>query len=828
MERYLCIHCHFYQPPRENPWLESVELQDSAYPYHDWNERITAECYAPNAAARILDGQGRIAGIVNNYARISFNFGPTLLSWMEAQAPETYAAVLAADRESQALFSGHGSALAQAYNHMILPLASRRDRQTQVIWGIYDFRRRFGRDPEGMWLPETAVDTETLEVLAEQGIKFTILAPHQARQERRLSAPSRARPARDGEPGGRQWRNVEGAKIDPTRAYVCRLPSGRSINLFFYDGPVSRAVAFEGLLSSGEKFAERLLSGFAEHRRWPQLMHIATDGETYGHHHPHGDMALAYALHYIESKNLARITNYGEYLAKHPPTHEVEIIDKTSWSCLHGVERWRANCGCNTGRADWQQEWRGPLRDALDTLRDRLTPEFETRAGELLRDPWAARDDYIHVVLDRAQPNLDAFLARFARRDLQAQDTVTALKLLEMQRHLMLMYTSCGWFFDELSGIETVQVMEYAGRAVQLAQELFGDGAEAAFLEKLAQAHSNLPEQGNGAEIYVRYVQPAALRLLDVGAHFAISSLFSRYTDKSSIYCYDVEIHDRHAERSGHARLAVGRADISSRIIREVLPISFGVVHLGDHNFNAGVRHFIDTDTYEAMVAELLDVFARADMAETVRVLDRHFEGATFSLKSLFRDEQRHVLDEILENILGEVAASYRQIYDNHATLMRFLTTNQMPQPKVLRITAEFVLNTALRRAFGEEELDLDRISGLQEAAARERVQLDATGLAYVVEQRMKELAARFAANPLEPGALARLTEVVDLVRSLPFEVNLWKAQNVYYEIMRRVYPEVLARSDQEGQRWAREFVVLGERLGVTVIAHVTEAPLAA
>ncbi len=813
MERYLCIHCHFYQPPRENPWLEAVELQDSAYPYHDWNERITAECYAPNSAARILDGQGRIAEIVNNYARISFNFGPTLLSWMEAETPAIYQAVLAADRLSEELFSGHGSALAQAYNHMILPLANRRDKQTQVIWGIRDFRRRFGRDPEGMWLPETAVDTETLEVLAEQGIKFTILAPHQARQERRF---------------GRPWKNVEGAKIDPKRAYVCKLPSGSAINLFFYDGPVSRAVAFEGLLSSGEKFANRLLSGFSEHRRWSQLMHIATDGETYGHHHPHGDMALAYALRHIESNHLARITNYGEYLAKYPPQHEVEIIENTSWSCAHGVERWRSDCGCNAGRAGWNQQWRGPLRAALDTLRDQLAPRFEEKTRELLNDPWAARDNYIDVVLDRSKAGIDGFLARHARRDLYDEDVVAALKLLEMQRHVMLMYTSCGWFFDELSGIETVQVIEYAGRALQLAEQLFGDHAEPAFLQKLALAHSNLPEQGNGADIYQRHVKPSALTLLDVGAHFAISSLFSRYTDQSSIYCYDVSIHNRRAERSGRAQLAVGHADIRSRVTQEEMPIAFGVLHLGDHNFNAGVLRFPGNEVYEAMVGELTDVFSRADMAEAVRVLDRYFEGATYSLKSLFRDEQRHVLNEILEHILAEVAASYRQIYDSHVALMRFLTSINMPLPKVLSITAEFVLNTALRRAFTEEELDPDRIKGLLEAAARERVQLDATGLAYATERRLGQLADRFAAQPEKPGELNRLSTIVELVHSLPFQVNLWQVQNVYYDSLRRVYPEVLARSDEESQSWARVFASLGEYLGVAVTVPAAEQPVAA
>ncbi|MCA1666375.1 MAG: DUF3536 domain-containing protein, partial [Thermomicrobia bacterium] len=468
--RYVCIHGHFYQPPRENPWLEAIELQDSAYPYHDWNERITAECYAPNAASRILSGAGRIAQIVQNYARISFNFGPTLLAWMEAQAPDTYAAILDADRESRDRFSGHGAAMAQVYNHIILPLANRRDKWTQIHWGIADFTHRFGRAPEGMWLSETAVDLETLDILAEQGIAFTVLAPSQAGMVREI--------------GAEEWEDVSGARIDPTRAYVQQLPSGRTIALFFYDGPISRGVAFEGLLDRGENLVNRLLGAFSDERDWPQLVHIATDGETYGHHHAHGDMALAYALHHIEAHDLAHLTIYGEYLERFPPTHEVQIIENTAWSCDHGVERWRSNCGCNTGgRPDWNQQWRGPLRAALDWLRDAILPIYEAGMRALVHDPWAARDAYISVILDRTDENVARFLAAQTTHELTQAERVRLWELLEMQRHAMLMYTSCGWFFDELSGIETVQVIQYAGRVIQLAEMIAGERFEPRFLD---------------------------------------------------------------------------------------------------------------------------------------------------------------------------------------------------------------------------------------------------------------------------------------------------------------------------------------------------------
>ncbi len=399
MKRYLCIHGHFYQPPRENPWLEEIELQDSAHPYHDWNERISAECYLPNTAARIVDHENRILDIVNNYTKISFNFGPTLLSWMERAQPEAYRKILEADQISVRERSGHGNALSQVYNHLIMPLASRRDKVTQVRWGIADFESRFQRKPEGMWLPETAVDLESLQVLAEEGIRFTILAPHQARRIRRIAPDGKKEEAEE------KWEAVEG--IDPTRPYRCFLSDGLFIDLFFYDGPISHSVAFDRLLRSGEAFVDRLKGGFSDQRNWPQLLHIATDGESYGHHFAHGDMALAYTLQEIERQQIAEWTNYGEYLSKNPPTDEVEIIEQSAWSCSHGVERWRSDCGCNSGgHSDWNQRWRQPLRDGLDALKNALDLLFEIKGKKWFEDPWQARDQYITLIRKREENRL--------------------------------------------------------------------------------------------------------------------------------------------------------------------------------------------------------------------------------------------------------------------------------------------------------------------------------------------------------------------------------------------------------------------------------------
>jgi alpha-amylase/alpha-mannosidase (GH57 family) len=807
MERYICIHGHFYQPPRENPWLEAIESQDSAYPYHDWDERVTAECYAPNSASRVLDAEGRIIQIANNYAKISSDFGPTLLAWLEEKALDIYEAILTADQESQQAFSGHGSALAQAYNHMILPLANRRDKYTQVLWGIRDFEHRFGRKPEGMWLPEAAVDAETLDIMAELGIQFTILAPHQASRVREI--------------GGRSWRDVSDGRIDPTRAYILRLPSGRQISLFFYDGPISRAVAFEGLLSSGEQFSGRLMSGFSEERPWAQLVHIATDGETYGHHHRHGDMALAYALHHIESGNLARLTNYGEYLERHPPSHEVEILQNTSWSCPHGIERWRSDCGCNTGgRPGWNQAWRAPLREALDWLRDALAPRYEEHARQLLKDPWDARDKYIDVILDRSVENIERFLGQHAARALTEDEKATALKLLELQRHAMLMYTSCGWFFDDLSGIETVQVLQYAGRAIQLAQDLLHERLEPRFSELLRQAKSNIPEHRDGRRIYEKFVGPARIGLPQVVAHYAVSSLFEPYDERPRVYCYDIEREDYQMVETGATKLAVGRARVTSEITWESALLSFGVLHFGDHNVSGGVRSFRGQSAYRMMVEQVTEAFSRGDLTEVIRLLDKHFLELTYSLKSLFRDEQRKITNLILESTLAEAEAAYRELYDHHALLMRFLADLGVPLPRAFHAAAEFILNLDLRRALEEEEPDLDQVQAILQAVATWRVDLDAAGLGYALERTIERLAEEFRAQPGEFAALQRLDKVTGLARFLPFEVSLWKAQNVYYDMLQAVYPDFQVRAehgDEGAQEWLRHFISLSDRLLVQV-----------
>ena len=811
---YICVHGHFYQPPRENPWLEAIEQQDSAYPYHDWNERVTAECYAPNSASRILDDQVRIVNIVNNYGCVSYDFGPTLISWLEAHSPRVYQAILAADRVSREQFSGHGSAISQAYNHMIMPLANSRDKKTQVIWGIRDFEHRFGRKPEGMWLPETAVDLETLDLLAQHGINFTVLAPHQAKRVRKI--------------GGRNWRDVSGQQVDPTMVYRLRLASRRTINIFFYDGPISRGVAFERLLDNGERFAQRLLGAFNEDRTWPELVHVATDGETYGHHHPKGEMALTYALEYIRNNQLADLTNYGEYLERHPPTHEVEIFENSSWSCVHGIERWRSDCGCNAGHAGWNQAWRGPLRNALDWLRDTLAPRFEAKAREFLKDPWAARDDYILAMLDRSPEKRTEFLARHAVRELSEAESVTVFELMELQRHLMLMYTSCGWFFDELSGLETVQVIQYACRAVQLSQEVLGDQVEEGFLQKLAEAKSNVPEHQDGACIYRKFARPAAVDLEKLAAHYAITSLFKPYGEHAGIYCYSVDLIDNRSMEAGQMRLALGRARFTSEITRESQEIVFAALHFGDHNLHCGTQLFRSEETYQKLVEEMTAAYSKADIPEALRVMDKEL-GSTYSLKSMFRDDQRAILKQILTSSLEEAEGAYRQIYEHHVPLANFLRDLGIPLPKAIRTAAEFALNSRLRRAFASEDMDVEQIRKLLQEARSGGIALDSTTLEYTLRITIERLFERFAAGPGDRVLLQRLESLVEMARSLPFEVVLWTPQNAWSDVRRTGFAEFSRREqegDAEARAWMQDFLALGEKLKVhipedaAVLAH--------
>lgn len=808
MDRFICIHGHFYQPPRENPWLEAIEPQDSAHPFENWNERVSAECYEPNANARILDENGLIRNIVNNYARLSFNFGPTLLLWLEHEAPEVYASILEADRLSAERFAGHGSALAMPFNHMIMPLANERDRITQVRWGIRDFEYRFKRRPEGMWLPETAVDTPTLRVLAEEGIRFTILAPGQAGRVRRSHVPA--------------WRDVSGGKVDPSEPYRVNLGGQNEISVFFYDGPVASAVAFEHLLRAGEALVERLMGAFPPKGDGPRLVHIATDGESYGHHHRFGEMALAYALEQIEQRDDVRLINYAEFLDVRPPTLEVEIVENSSWSCAHGVERWRSDCGCHTGSFPrGNQAWREPLRQAMDAFRDAVAPEFEEAAAPLVADdPWDVRNAYIDVILQPGESAIDRFLADHGRKNLSGDEQSRLLQLLEMQRHLMYMYTSCGWFFDDLAGIEAVQCLQYAARAIQLAGNLFDAPYEQEFLQTLSEARSNDPERGDGEAVYRDLVLPASVDFHRVGAHFVVWSLFEPKGNHRSVYAYDLRMEDYKRWEDGLLRLVLARGEVRSRVTREKADLALAAFYIGGHNLNAAIQD----DPGETKMREITEsagnLFMQGDFAALIRLLDEELACCTFSLNSLFRSERQKVIRFILSETLSEAERSLREIYERNAPLMRFLADIRMQAPPVFRLASEYVIHAELEDAFRQEPLDPGAISRLLEECRKERIDLKPDGLAIALEQALYKTARNLSESGFNIEALRRMRVAVALALSAPFSLNLYRVQNAFFRMIEHPYAEnkrKASEGDREADQWTRLFREIAADLAVRV-----------
>lgn len=780
MNRFLCLHLHFYQPPRENAWLGEIERQPSAYPFHDWNERINSECYRANANSRILDAEGLVVALTNNYAKVSFNFGPTLMSWMEDKDPATYQQILDGDRESQRRFGGHGSAIAQCYNHMIMPLANRCDQETQVRWGLRDFEKRFGREAESIWLPETAVDTATLEILAEHGMKYVILAPRQARAVR--------------DHADEAWRDVSRERVDPREPYWIPLPSGRRIAVFFYDGPMSKAVAFEGLLHDGDRFADRLIGGFDPSPASAQLVHIATDGETYGHHHRDGDMALAYALARIESESQARITNYGEYLELHPPRREAQIFENSSWSCEHGVERWRADCGCNSGmKPGWHQRWREPLRRAFDRLRDDAGSLFVEGVKNELAEPWAARDDYIEVVNDRSLANIDAFLRRWCGGGLRDVDARKVLKALEAQRQLMLMYTSCAWFFDEVSGIETVQNMQYAYRAAELISRAFGVDLLPQFLRDLEEAASNIPDIADGRRTFESYVRPSRIDNARVASHFAVASVFEDFGPQNEVYGHKITLVDFIRRIAGPARLALGRARIRSRTTLDRNQFIFGVIHFGQQSISAGVKPYDSAEEFHALAEQAQAAFERADFPQTLRVLDRYFGEHTYSLKDLFHDEQRRFADLLLDEALLETEERLARLYHNHFPLMVSLMEAGVAVPRIFNDIAQFVQNRGLRHEVtSDRPVSAASFESRLREARRFGAEIDGAGLS-----RRLEIALERVMDQLETAdedvleVLKKLDGLLKLGPAIPGDVHWGPVQNRYFRWMTSRAPKI-------------------------------------
>jgi len=772
LPRYICIHGHFYQPPRENPWLEHIEPQESAHPFHDWNERVAYECYTPNTHARILDEQGLLRHIINNYEHISFDFGPTLMSWLERSEPETYQAIIEADAVSQKRRSGHGNAIAQAYNHMIMPLASTRDKITQIVWGIEDFRKRFRRDPEGMWLPETAVDGETLELLVKHGIRFTVLAPKQA--------------ARFRESPKDEWTTLNPGSIDPSRAYVCNLSKGLSIVLFFYDGPISQAVAFERLLQSGAELKNRLLGAFSPARTWPQLVNIATDGESYGHHHRFGEMALAFALEGLLTDASVRITNYGEYLEKHPPTAETEFMENSAWSCAHGVGRWSTDCGCCVSpRTGWNQKWRAPLRQSFNLIRDRVDRLFEKKAGELLKDPWAARDAYITVILEQ-RANIASFLTAQASHKLRIHERELVLKFLEMQRNRMLMYTSCGWFFDDISGIESLQVLRYAARVLQLAfpfePRLVDD-----FMKRLSAAVSNTKPQMQGDELFRERVMPQIADLPQVAAHVAIASVFHDAPIRDSLFCYEIKINDLVRQDAGDRILLVGRIAVLSRMTLERREFIAAAIHFGGVDLRCSVNEFKEKTKYAAIKKDLLDTFGDQISTELIRKMDMYFPAKYFRLRDLFVEERREIIEIVTRKMYEDQARLLEIFYQKNKGLAKLFMTHEARLPDTFLAAARFVLNRTVTRELEKLASGAfpDQLQSVLEETKSWNIEPDTREVEKLIRGHILTLVKRLERAPTDPSIPREIVTFLDLGRDLDLSLQLEETQILFFRIVR-------------------------------------------
>jgi alpha-amylase/alpha-mannosidase (GH57 family) len=761
--RFVCIHGHFYQPPRENPWLEAVEREDSASPYHDWNERISSECYAANGRSRILDENGKIFRISNNYQKISFNFGPTLLSWMESNAGVALKGIQLADRLSQKEHNGHGNALAQAYNHIILPLASDRDLLTQIRWGKADFRKRFNREPEGLWLPETAVNLKTLKTLAKEKIRFTILAPHQAR---------RFRPS-----GQKEWVESNGG-INPRHPYWCRLSKEEKIALFFYDGGISHGIAFENLLQSGEHFSHRMLNAYDSEDPGAQLVHVATDGESYGHHRLFGDMALAYTLLLLEKDPSVQLTNYGQFLNRFPPQWEVEINENTSWSCAHGIERWRSDCGCRMGSGG--QAWRIPVREGLEDLKKKLDLIFEVLGEGFWKDPWQARNDYIQVILDRSPENLDRFFrGHNHKHDLSPEERIQALKLMEMQRHGMLMFTSCGWFFDDISGLESTQILKYAGRAIQLARD-FGHNLEGPFLSYLKKAPSNFKEFGNGEKVWELKVRPFIADLSKVLAHQAINSIYQKdWPDK--VYCYRLSDQEKMVLPQNGSHLALGRLKATSTITLEAEKMIFAVLHFGGVDFQCHLKSFKNEDEYETIKKEILLLYRKSSLGDVYDRVKENFEPRRFNLKDIFSEERQKLINQLLqERIDRNIHLLEDWIKEDIGTLTKLIDMGvDLPQP--LKVGLEMVFGRILRKGITEALPPKARLEPLEEFFMR----ANELGFPLAHEKIIRRIAISLEQAIHKIGEASdpdqffdSLAAIIGICRKFGLELNLWNIQN--------------------------------------------------
>ena len=736
---YLVLHGHFYQPPRENPWTQVIPSQESAKPYHDWNDRIMAECYKPNTRSRALDEQGRILDLLNNFAFLNFNIGPTLMSWMEKYYPDAYQRILEADKKSRERNQGHGNAIAQVYNHVIMPLANRRDQLTQIIWGKREFAYRFKREAEAIWLAETAINQETVQCLIEQGMKYVILSPTQAQRIRKI--------------GETEWKDVISNGIDTTQPYRLFLreeqetpgsqekpAASKYLDVFFYDGGLSTAISFQHLLRDANTFAHKLYESASKSSAPQALVHVATDGEIYGHHEAYGDMCLSAAFTSRFPALQIEVTNYGRYLELYPPVMEVELKpgengEGTAWSCAHGVGRWYRNCGCSASHHPaWNQEWRTPLRKGFDMLRDALAAQFEQIGGELLQDPWEARNDYIECLLDPSEQTFKAFLDHHAQRPLRQEERTAALQLLEAQKYALFSYTSCAWFFDDISGLEPIQNMRYAARALQLIEGLHTPMAQAApretlltaeqienlMLAEFKKARSNMPEYGTGKDLYLKFVKPEVYTPERAANQFLLENCINHrhFRERTEADNPALQSLAWNEQRSIHIYTLHALEFIrwQSQAVPEIYG---GVLHVQENTtqqtwtvfFLAFIEHKVQPASYlKRTEADTVWQRLRTEMArftssesntltislsELVALLEA-LGCKRYGLADVYYEDRERLFCRMLDDHITSTESHIRRIYEDHLELLHYLTTMNVQVPAKLRASVKFSLSHQL------------------------------------------------------------------------------------------------------------------------------------
>jgi alpha-amylase/alpha-mannosidase (GH57 family) len=792
-QQYVCIHGHFYQPPRENPWLGVIEVQPGAKPFHDWNERITAECYAACARARIHNDQRQIDRLANNFLNISFNIGPTLLHWLERHHASTLKRIIAADRVSCERLEGHGNAMAQTYNHVIMPLASVRDQHTQIRWGIADFEHYYGRRPEGMWLSECAVDRSTVRALIDHGIRFIVLSPRQAGRVRHLQS--------------QEWHKVHPTQPDTRWPYRIfdRQPDGskdysRHLDVFFYNDDLSQAIAFQHLLRDAGKMNQRVLATFDPHIDAPQLVSIGTDGESYGHHEPYGEMCLAYFYEFLVKENNESITNYAHFLSLHPPQWEVELWEGergegSSWSCAHGVDRWYRDCGCSDGGMEgWNQAWRTPLRESFDELRVELDAIFEKEGGCLFHDPWEARDEYIAILLDSCRERRAAFLQRHLHAEPSDANVTQAWTLLAMQHYGMLMYTSCAWFFADVARVEPEQNMRYALRAAQFAQPFTETDLEAQLISGLEEATSNEEKHGTGGHVFRKTVRPSAYPEETVAACYVMMEMYELVEPPFS---YHVEYHQVSRESREWMKAFRGQILVQDRDLFTTTRYAFIAAHLSDREASCLVRPCLD----EAQAERLLAGWEEMPASK----LGSYLRAEGQLIRDMPYEQRQQLLDHVLAARIAAAQESVSSQYDEIRPLLAILSENKMEPPEILRVSAEYVLserfkdvcaNLAARSRWDEDTAD--RALALLEEADLYKLEINKAGATPTMGELVVDYMDRLIENP----TLSIVQEVIELhhfcMQAGLFFENGGKVENRYWYLLRHRIVPLIHRLRQE------------------------------